>query len=278
MSILISPNLVLGDAGNPTDTPCIGEDNRITVANASATSEDAAHPISNVANPLTYNYWQAADSSPQVTQYLDFAIAATDDVDFLGIAGHNLGSAQCPVTIYGYTQLIGSPLQPDYFELVPEAMLGSDVPALFRYDPQGLLGIRVKIGAGTELPRVAVVYAGKLIVFPRGVHAPHVPITLGLELDTFNGISHNGQYLGEIITGKANRTNFGVRFLPNQFVRDQVAPFLARRRAFFFAWAPEAFPADVGYCWLARGQAPRPEYDWASRTFELNMALEGYAR
>ncbi len=274
MSIIISPNMVLGGVPtNPLDTPFIGQHSLVAINNGVPTSADAAHPISNLANQQTFNYWQATSA---VQQELVYTLNSVDPIDYVGIAGHNLGSAQCPVSVYGYTEFVGSSLQPDWQLLCPDAMLGDDKPAVFRFSPQGLVGIKLRIGAGLAVPRVAVMHIGKLLVFERGIHATDmVPMPFATEFTSEQGLSHTGQYLGEIISGRTQRSSIGFRHLRNQWVRESLVPFLAQRRAFFLAWAPQYAPTDLAFCWH-RG-TPKPAFDWTVATWSVEFALEGFA-
>jgi hypothetical protein len=180
------------------------------------------------------------------------------------------------VSIEAYNALAGSPLQPDWQEIVEDVQLGDDGPALFRWDPQAYIGVRIRIQPGTAVPRVAVVYCGKLLVFPRGTHTEHVPINLARELFIAPGMSERGQYLGRIETGRSLSTTFNVKALSNAFVRNQLDAFLALSPAFFWAWASVDFPRDVGFCWLMNN--PKPSYDFETKLFnDVTFNLQGFA-
>lgn len=94
--ILNSSALVLSD--DEENLPVIGADNIVTTSNVSADTADADFPVTNLANPATDLRWQGAstvDQSITVT-------TGTDEIDYLAIAKHNLGSAFVGVTVDAY--------------------------------------------------------------------------------------------------------------------------------------------------------------------------------
>lgn len=280
--IVISTDLMLGGAlAYPLDTPVFGWHNLVTALNVSASSEDADFPAANVGNPLTFNTWKADASMSPVTignEVLAFSLDSADPLDYVGIARHNFGSGEIPVSIYGYSELTGSPAVPDWQLLVGPALLGDDEPAIFRFDPQALLGVEVRLGTGTKVAQCAVVYIGKLLVCQRGTHAAHVPITDGRATKTITGKAEAGAYLGRITTGRSSSTTFALKMVDEAWFRATMRPFVrgaAEDNPFFFAWAPQEFPLDVGYCWLTSD--PRPTYDWETQTRAIELALGGIA-
>lgn len=274
--IIIQPSLQLAPTlGNPLATPVIGYKNLVTATNVSALTAAAGHPASNVANPQTFNYWEGVEGSPVADHYLTLQVNADDPIDYVGIAGHNLGLAQCAVSIEAYNGSIGSPALPDWQEIIAPIMPGDNTPLLMRWDPQAYIGVRIRIQPGTEAPRVAVVHCGKLTVFEVGTHTKHVPINFGRRKFIQSNRSETGQFLGRIQTGKLNETTFQVRALSPAFVANELDPFLELAPPFFWAWAPADFPTHVGYCWLMND--PHPEYDWEIRRFECAFTMQGLA-
>ena len=89
MSIILSTNLILGDVqpGLSADHPIIGWHNVVEAGSVVADTETDGFPASNVANPATYLDWRAEFSTGD--QYLTFTISYVDEIDYVGIAGHN---------------------------------------------------------------------------------------------------------------------------------------------------------------------------------------------
>ena len=78
----------------------IGYNNAGTIGNVVADSEQANYPATNLANPATNLLWKSDSTS---AQYVTIDIDAEQSCDYIGIARHNLGTAQCDIEIQGQT-------------------------------------------------------------------------------------------------------------------------------------------------------------------------------
>lgn len=271
--IVIANSLVLSETAEPLDTPVFGWRNLVTANAVSATSADPGHPASNVANPSTALKWVAAPGSPEDDQYLTVTIDSVDNVDYVGIAGHNLGSGRIPVSIEGATQEVGSPPEPDWTEIVPPSIRANDEPLIFRFTPQSLSGLRIRMQPGVEAPEIAVVHVGKLLVAERGTSADHTPINLGRQTNIVTGRSESGKFLGRIVLGESRQTSFSIQHMKSAWYRAKFDPFIAQaqEKPFFFAWRPQEFPGDVGYCWLTSDPQPQVSFETGRISVELQM-------
>ena len=65
--------------------------------------------------------------------------------------------------------------------------------------------------------------------------------------------------------------------LEPDWYRDEMEPFRlgSRRDTFFFAWAPEDYPDEVGYCW--RTNSPKPAINDATGLIDISFSIEGIA-
>jgi hypothetical protein len=54
-------------------------------------------------------------------------------------------------------------------------------------------------------------------------------------------------------------------------------PFVATAKndPFFFAWKPQEFPTDVGYCWLTND--PQPSVDFNTKRMGITLQMGGVA-
>jgi Concanavalin A-like lectin/glucanases superfamily len=68
---------------DPAGVPLIGYDNKISSVEAS--SEDADHPVTNLLNPATHLFWQAAAAGPAT-----LVLSGSGSIDYLALARHNL--------------------------------------------------------------------------------------------------------------------------------------------------------------------------------------------
>jgi hypothetical protein len=275
--IVISQALVLSPGDESLLTPIIGYHNLVSTGAVTATSEDADHPASNLANPSTALRWYAEEEGsplgpPAADQYITLTIDYVDGVDYLAIAVHNLGSGQNTVSVEGSTG--GSP---EWFELVEESIQATDDPIIFRFTPQSLTGIRLRIQAGATTPFVAVMYVGKLLVLERGTHTSHTPINLGRSTRIMNGTSETGNFIGRVVLSEMRKASFALQRLRAVWYRASFDPFVveAQEAPFFFAWKPTEFPNDVGYCTLSAD--PAPTRDFGTGTMDVTLQLNGVA-
>ncbi len=279
--IVVSQNLVLSPGGIPLNTPIIGYRSIVTAGAVLATSQDAGFPASNLANPSTALRWKAAEEGsppgpPSADQYLTLAIDQVDEIDYLAVAVHNLGSGLNTVSVEGTD---GTTSPETWTELVEESIQANDDPIVFRFTPQSLTGIRLRIQPSQAdvptVPFVAVMYVGKLLVLERGTHTDHMPINLGRTTRTMDGKSETGNFLGRVVLSEARATTFALQRLRQVWYRAQFDPFVvaAQKSPFFFAWKPSEHPGDAGFCTLSSD--PQPSRDFSTGTFGVTLQLNG---
>lgn len=247
---IISTNLVLtADDSNPNlnaNSPAIGYHNLVTVTSVTAGTADTNYPVTNLANPMTFLEWRAADNT---TQYLTIDLAAygSNPTDYVAIAKHNWSSAGITISLEGSTDGTTYPLT-----LISPQVLASDEPLIMRYTPQILLKVRVKFVGGTTPARAAVAYAGKLLTIERNIYVGHTPMPYGRKRDVVNGRSESGNFLGRVVTGEKRMTSVSLENLRASWHRTYLDPFFkaSAKTPFFFAWRPGTYPTEVGYGWM----------------------------
>tara|TARA_R110002110_G_scaffold415850_1_gene657965 strand:+ start:10914 stop:11708 length:795 start_codon:yes stop_codon:yes gene_type:complete len=239
MAVVISNSVVLGSAqSQPSgNLPIIGYKNILNVSNITATSEEPANPITSVTNPATAYTWIAASAATQTITIN----TAGQQVDYIGIARHNLNQVDLTVTIKynGITVVSGVSI--------------SDAQAiLFLQNDAVPDTIEIVIEGADEAPQIGVIYIGKSLRLERSIYVGHTPITYGRKRSTVNGISENGQYLGEIVKRQINMTSVSLSNLTPAWYRSQLDPFfkLTPRVPCFWAWRPETYPDEIGYAWI----------------------------
>jgi hypothetical protein len=279
--IVISQALSLSPTSESLATPIFGWDNIVTASTIAATSEDADHPATNLANPSTALRWVAEEEGsplgpPAADQYLTVTISQVDDVDYLAVAVHNFGTGQNTVSVEGSTG--GSP---EWFELVEESIPANDDPIIFRFTPQSLTGIRLRIQTSAATtpttPYAAVLYVGKLLVCERGTSVDHIPINLGRTSNVMTGKSATGNYLGRIVLSEARATTFALKMLRASWYRANMDAFVtaSKEDPFFFAWKPQELPGDVGFCAMTNDPQPTRHFD--TGTFAISFQMGGVA-
>jgi hypothetical protein len=277
MTVIISTSYVVADAisGGGTITsnnPILGYNNLASAANIETTTAADGFPAINLANPSTNLRWQGEISSPEEDEYVTIATAASEPMDYIAIARHNLGSAQIAVSVE-YFDTDASPYE--WVELIAPVMLPNDGPALFRFAPQALSAIRLRLQPGSEAPTIAVVYTGALLVLQRRLYVGHTPINFGRQTKVTNARSESGNFLGRIVTGQMTKTSVNLQNMTASWYRTYLDPFIeaAREKPFFFAWRPGAYPREVGFAWMTND--PMPSNQRANGMMQITMELSG---
>jgi hypothetical protein len=267
--IVISSSLVLSESDLTPDHPIIGYRNIVTVDNIAATSAEADYPVTNLANPATYPdmRWEAAALT--ATQYLTITTGSADPIDYVGIAGHNFGTAEIEVVVEGDD---GG----GYDELTDPVMPGDDSPLLFRFTPASYQGVRLKMTVDAVEPRAAVMHVGKLLVLPRKIWQDHTPINFGRRQKVVNGMSDGGHFLGSILLGSWNEGRIKTSLISPADYREDIDDWMRAavfdRVCFFFGWRPETYPNDIGYCWATNDAQPKNASGHGLTEFDMQIA------
>jgi hypothetical protein len=266
MSLVISSALVVADEADDLslDHPVIGWHTVVTAETIVATAANASYPASNLANPATHLEWRGTST---ILQYITVTTNYVDEIDYVAVAKHNFSSAEIAVSIEGFISGV-------WTTIVEAVMLPDDGPALFRFTAQSLSQVRIKLAAGSEVPRAAVVYVGKLLVIERKVYAGHMSITDGIKVTVANGRSESGNFLGRIVLGEHRETTVPLSLITPAWFRSNMREFLTDGRdlPFFFAWRPQTYPREVGYGWLTEDPTPTPTPPSHLLAFDLKVS------
>lgn len=237
MALIFSSNIVLSPTVTLNDNAgLIAWQNRVTSANVTATSELISAPITNVSNPATAFGWHAETTATQtITITLD-----GQEIDFVGIAKHNLNQIGLTVDVRlnGVSVLFSS----NFTEQAILFVLNTASPST----------VEIVISGATVAPKIAVVYVGKAMKLERNIYVGHTPMNYGRNRSAINGVSENGQYLGEIVVRESRQTSVQLQNLTPAWYRSTLDPFFAAkpRQPCFFAWRPASYPDEVSYCWI----------------------------
>jgi hypothetical protein len=274
MPIVISRDLVLTDVTTQPEQPIVGWHNLVTAANIDSTTEDVDFPVSNLANPATHLKWVGAVST--IDEYLTVTTNYVDEIDYLAVAKHNFGTATVTLSVEGKLDDGNSPAEP-YLELVEEHILADDSPVLFRFDPQILTHVRLRIQQADAVPEAAVVYVGKLLVLPRNIWQGHTPLKYARKTRIVNGRSESGNFLGRIMLGETRESEAQLSLIDPDTYRSDLEPFIAaaQTQPFFFAWRPATYPREVGYAWMMGD--PRPLNAPQHGLTEITLPMQGIA-
>ena len=241
----------------------------------SATSQTEAYPATNLANPSTANRWESDSTSEQ---FVTVMFGVEREVDYVGIARHNLGSGAATVSIEGL--LFGGDPEnsADWFEIFEPLILPDDGPRIFRFVPEFLIGLRLRIVPAGNKPRAAVLKVGKLTTVKWGLPPGHKPIKYARSVNRIGGRAESGDYLGSVIAGASLSTTIDLVFLEPDWYRTVLEPFRLAcedENPFFWAWAPARYPDEVGYCWVTN--SPMPTIAHTNGMIEISFAIDGIA-
>lgn len=167
----------------------------------------------------------------------------------------------------------------DRVELVQSQIPPTDEPLLFLFSEVSLSQLVISIAVGSELPRAAVLYVGKVLRCERSfdVGQEFTPPRFARKTDSVNGMSTRGGFLGRIITGQVLDGSQAVfrHFTPDWY-RQYFDPFIAaaqRDTPFFFAWAPDDYQYEVAYGWLTKD--PMPQVSPITRRMHVTLDMGG---
>ena len=260
MAVVISSSLVISDTVSGggvigADNPVIGYENLITDGNTSSTTEETDYPATNLANVSTALRWQGVAASPVIDEYLTFALATAELVDYVGIAKHNFYTGQIAVSV----EVLNSATSPaSWDEVIAPFIPSSDGPLIMRFTPQAIESIRVRLQPGSAAPRAGVAYAGRLLVLQRRIYVGHTPVNFATVQSLANHYSISGDFLGRIVLSEKTELSVRLENLTPAWYREYLEPFrlAAKTVPFFFAWRPASYPFEVGFVWTTKDPQP----------------------
>lgn len=251
---------------NEQDFPFIGYKNIVDISTISATSEDPDHRAVNLANPATNLYWTTLEESPETDQYLTILNTDLANVEYIGIAGHNLGTVGCILSVE-------DPSTSPPTQLLEPRMITTDSPIMLVFPSSAPSSISIRIQPGDAAPKIAVLYVGELLRMPTKIYTDHAPINMALNPDTIGLRSENGNFLGIVELSDSRATNYKFVLMEPDFVRDEFKPFalFAKVNPFFISWRPDTYPDEVGYIWFINKPVPLNESPSNLMSFEAQV-------
>lgn len=267
MSILLSPNVVLGNLD--ADNPRIYYHNVITAASLSALEQSPTEPATNVANPATYLKWRGLTVA---AQYLAITLPSVAAVDYIAIAGHNLGSIRATVTFQSSFDGI------TWNALNFGSMPSDDSVIILEFPEQAARYWRISIGPATAAPpAIGAVYLGRKLVMQRGIYVGHTPITLGRSSVVSGGRSESGQFLGRVLRRETLATQVDMHHITPAWYRANMPAFVAAAMVapFFWAWRPTSYPGEAGFAWATGDVSVSNEM--SNGMMQFAFAMQGIA-
>lgn len=270
--IVISNSLTLVETPDiNSNNPVIGWRNVITLGGLTADSADPNFPVTNLANSSTALLWKSLVTDEQ---YIVATINEIDPIDYVAIARHNFGTANIAVSIEG-AATVDSDGEFEWEELTQDVIPADDAPIIFRFTPQSLIAVRVKMAEGDAAPYAAVMYAGRLLIVQRRVYVGHTPLSHGVVTKAITSRSESGQFLGRVVVSEAAESSVALKNLTPSWYRATMTPFVkaAQETPFFFAWRPGTYPLEVGYAWLTND--PQMTNQMPNGMVQVDLSMSG---
>jgi len=236
-----------------SNNPVIGWHSVLTTANITAESSTSARPVINLWSPDTAALWEPdSDASYLLLENPDGV-----QVDYIGIARHNLGSLGIELQVESSDDAGAT-----WDEIVPQHVIGDDSAIIQHFTATNAHLFRVNFVQPDDgiRPILAHIKLGKLLQLQRSIYVGHKPAALAQYAEGTTQTSESGQYLGRINTAKWRKASVSQTNVTADFVYTYVAPFAAHANntapddgtaqgPYFFAWRPLSHPADTLYGW-----------------------------
>lgn len=253
MTLYVSPSLVISPADAfPANYPLICWDSVVTFSGLAATSSAVGYPVTNLSTVSTIDRWVGGSAAELVV-----SLTGIDaEIDYVGIARHNLGSAGIEVSVETLAGDVGAAWEEVFAPVLP----GDDAPLVLRFALAPVIGVRLRLAAGDAAPQMAVLRVGKALRMQRGLQSDFVPFHRAVSTDKLDGANAAGDYLGTIITRQQIGSTASFKALTNAWYTANMEAFVLAANAgdpFFFIAEPEAHPDQVGYCRINGSATPR---------------------
>lgn len=256
--IIISQDAYLSIPKEELNLPIFGYHNIIDATTISSSTAAEGYPAANVANPSTFQKWKGTSVDPDTEDYFLIPFGDyTDGVNYLGLAKHNFGTAGVRISVLGSNDA-GSTFD---YTLVEPFTVANDSPILLVFEEHldiNLISVVLE-PLGEIAAELAVMYLGKMLRAERKIYVGHTPITMGRRLTVANGRSTSGNFLGRVVLSRKTQTAIELKNLTPSWYRSFFDPFLkaAEELPFFFAWRPDTYPLEVGFCWIPNDATPQ---------------------
>ena len=250
MSIIITPGYVLS-AGGQENHPHIGYHTWVrdrTIDDIFVSSETDTGPRDAILRPDTHEYWQG-DTLP-ATLTVDMGQARA--VDYVGIAGHTIGSSGASVKVEY------SDDNSNWTDFASELAPVTDAPILFLDTSATHRFWRITLSGSGTVPLIAALYIGEILVAQRSIYGGHSPALLSRNTKLSQNMSDGGQFLGQYVRRKGVEGNISLKNLTASWYRTHFDPFVqsARQYPFFFAWRPVDKPLEIAFGWTDQNIKP----------------------
>lgn len=255
------------------NNPRIGYKTFAVFGTVTADQEQAAYPITNALNGVTYLQWRANNNDEQ---NIFVTLPEAQTADYIGVYGHNWGSLN--TTVHLEYSLNGTTWLPAITPTIPDA---NDRVFFREFEPITADAWRIRlVPTGVPLddpPEASVIYLGQLLTIPRRIYVGHTPIPYGRDINVGVGQSTNGQFLGRVLESVMFNTGVEFQNLTPTFYREEFDPFVRAclDRPFFWAWRPERYDTETALAWFSGNSVPVPQNQRENGMMSVQFQISG---
>lgn len=243
--IYITPAVALATDPQDANAPWIGYQSVLTRTNVTADEEATSFPVTNLVATSTSPkaMWKGTTTAAQRVM---IAEGGSQEVDYFGLAKHNLGSTGATIKLQKSSD--GSV----WTDVTDTIAPGDDNAIMFRFDGEVSNHWALYIVPGSAAPQITVMYLGLLLVAERRIYVGHTPITLGRNQLVVTGLSEDGSFLGRVKRREFLASSVELKNLTPSWYRTLFDVFAesSAERPFFWAWRPGDYPLEVAYAWV----------------------------
>lgn len=244
--------------------PQILFDNRFLDATPTATDTAADYDVLNIRDLRAYTFWKAASAG---IKYITINCGTAKNASGLGIAGHNFKTIGAAVSVES------SPDNTTWTERLAPFIPANDFALMKVFTEVSAQYWRVKLGAGSAAPYIAILILGTPLVFERYLIGDFDPD--GQEIMAQSTNSKTGHLLGTTINYIRRNVSARWSLLTPAWIKNYFLPawnaHLAWIRPFFWAWEITNHPDEVYWVRLNAESVLAMPYDPVRRSLSLDF-------
>lgn len=255
MPVVISSDLLVApiaeaEIGINANNPRIGIQNISSQETISdSLSQLSSNPAWLTGTPNTYERWKTVDAGAHVWQSDVDAVP----VDYIGIAAHKgLIGKSVRVIIQeqvGINQTVAGPFS-----------ITSNDPVMVLFEEKHPISIVLVIqdpSFENFSIEIGNIYVGKTVTLPRRIYVNHTPITYGRNAVVSQVATSNGNLLDPVLRSVSLESSVSMDNIPPDYYRSKIhtqfALIAESGTPFFWAWRPQKYPNETGFCQMTSG-------------------------
>lgn len=218
-------------------------------ATITADTSVAGTNAANLANPLTYSYWQADSDTAELV--IDFG--SSQLINCVAILLDNIKGGLIKFQYWAGVAY-------EDWDSDTGFMATSNNPIMFEATQKATERVRILINCVStgEQPLARSVYAGQNLIMQRSIYGGHSPINLNRTNTIKPNYSEGGQFLGRSQVRTGLQSTYDWNNLTAAWYRSDFEQFAqsAVLTPWFIAWKPSSHADETAYCWTQGDISP----------------------